>query len=265
MTLAKFSADIYNSCIMHIPHSAIKIPGEVLSYFDENLLEQELKLSTDWATDDIFRIEELKTIRFDYSRLFVDVERLEENEPMEKYGRGISYTRASGGKELHKPYDSSVISKIKRHYTTHHDTLTMLTESICQRENNTQFCTIFDCHSFNDEPLPFEIDNLREQGIEIRPRPDICIGTDNFHTPKWLEDRFVDYFVTAGYSVRVNDPYGGAIVPLKYYQKRKNVFAIMIEINKRLYMGKNFKVKHQMVEKLNKQWHELLEILAGNT
>jgi len=249
---------------MHIPHSAIKIPREVLSYFDENLLEQELKLSTDWNTDDIFRIEELKTIRFDYSRLFVDVERFNENEPMDKYGRGISYTKTSDGKELHKLYGDHVISKIKRLYTTHHETLMMLTESICQRENNTHFCVIFDCHSFNDEPLLFEIDNLRTQGIKIQPQPDICIGTDNFHTPKWFENCFVDYFIAAGYSVRVNYPYGGTIVPLKYYQKRENVFAIMIEINKRLYMDKNFRVKHQMVEKLNKQWHELLEILSEN-
>jgi N-formylglutamate amidohydrolase len=36
--------------------------------------------------------------------------------------------------------------------------------------------------------------------------------------------------------VKINNPYAGSIVPLKYYQKEKNVMSLMVEINRKLYM-----------------------------
>jgi len=51
-----------------------------------------------------------------------------------------------------------------------------------------------------------------------------------------LADRVIDLFRKKGYSVEVNRPYSGSIVPLDYYQMEKRVSSIMIEINRELYM-----------------------------
>ena len=67
-------------------------------------------------------------------------------------------------------------------------------------------------------------------------RPDICIGTDEFHTPKELVACSTNYFIGLGYSVSMNSPYSGSIVPMRYYRKDKRVSSIMIEINRKLYL-----------------------------
>ncbi len=84
--------------------------------------------------------------------------------------------------------------------------------------------------------MPFELD-------QAPSRPNICIGTDEFHTPDWLTDKAMDLFQKAGYSVAVNRPYSGSIVPLYYYQVDKRVASIMIEINRGLYMDEETGLK----------------------
>ena len=46
---------------------------------------------------------------------------------------------------------------------------------------NQRYFLIVDCHSFPQLPLPYELDRNPV-------RPDICIGTDQFHTPSALKD-----------------------------------------------------------------------------
>jgi N-formylglutamate deformylase len=77
--------------------------------------------------------------------------------------------------------------------------------------------------------MPFELGQAPD-------RPNICIGTDNYHTPGWLTDRAIALFQKTGYSVEVNRPYSGSIVPRDYYQTDRRVASIMIEINRGLYM-----------------------------
>ncbi len=44
------------------------------------------------------------------------------------------------------------------------------------------------------------------------------------------------YIECAGYSVKINFPYSGSIVPMSYYKREPQVQSIMIEVNKRLYL-----------------------------
>lgn len=69
-----------------------------------------------------------------------------------------------------------------------------------------------------------------------QPRPDFNIGTDAYHATESLRNFSLDFFETKGYSILENDPYAGAITPLKYYQKDKRIKSIMLEINRKLYM-----------------------------
>ena len=66
-------------------------------------------------------------------------------------------------------------------------------------------------------------------------RPDICIGTDSFHTPVALADSLHDAFEREGLEVRRNTPFAGALVPMKHYGTDQRVTSVMIEIRRDLY------------------------------
>lgn len=44
-------------------------------------------------------------------------------------------------------------------------------------------------------------------------RPDICIGTDPFHTPPYLVAQLREVFVDEGFSVAIDSPFEGTLVP----------------------------------------------------
>jgi N-formylglutamate amidohydrolase len=73
-------------------------------------------------------------------------------------------------------------------------------------------------------------------------RPDISLGVDYFHTPEWLVNKLKLSFEKNNLSVKINSPYSGTIIPLKYYNKDKRVMGIMIEVNKKLYLGDEDKI-----------------------
>ena len=89
---------------------------------------------------------------------------------------------------------------------------------------------IIDAHSFPSSPLPCNLDQTQD-------RPDICIGTDRFHTPEWLKDVAVSAFRDQGWRVELNRPYSGSIVPMSRYLKDDRVHSVMIEISRALYMN----------------------------
>jgi N-formylglutamate deformylase len=90
-------------------------------------------------------------------------------------------------------------------------------------------CLIVDCHSFASVALPYELDQTSE-------RADICVGTDSFHTPSAVRDAIVKTAQREGYSVAIDAPFAGALVPLSVYGKDRRVLSVMIEVNRRLYM-----------------------------
>ena len=67
-------------------------------------------------------------------------------------------------------------------------------------------------------------------------RPEICIGTDNFHTSEKLKESFGELFEESNFTVKYNEPFKGSIVPLKFYNKEIRVQSIMIEVRRDLYM-----------------------------
>ena len=97
------------------------------------------------------------------------------------------------------------------------------------------------------------------------PRPDFCIGTDGFHTPEELTDRASTYLQQQGYTVGINNPYAGTLIPLPYYQKDKRVKGIMIEVGRKLYMEMkgNQAVKSGGYEKVRQVVAGLLSKLEG--
>ena len=146
---------------------------------------------------------------------------------MAKKGMGVVYTQTSGGEKLRRPITEQERKfLIDTYYHQHHEKLNKAVEN---HLSNFGKVLIIDCHSFPSVPLLYEFNQSKN-------RPDICIGTDDFHTPEHLTQKCVQLFQKKGYSIKINEPFSGSLVPGEYYQKNKNVHSVMIEVNRKLYM-----------------------------
>ena len=114
---------------------------------------------------------------------------------------------------------------------------------------------IVDAHSFPDIPLPCDTN-------QDFPRPDICLGTDFFHTPVWIIELAKVQFEKQGYSVEINSPYSGTMVPLDFYKTDSRVSSIMIEINRRLYLDGEYRTIQPNFEKLNTCINQLFALVT---
>lgn len=218
--------------IYHLPHSSTKIPEEFLVDFSCNTdkLQKTNLLLTDLYVDDFFSTitSSTKGLRFNYSRLIVDVERFLDarKELLSAKGMGAFYTHNQIGEQIRKPSDN-LTKKLLPLYMSHHQELHDLVASQLKQYNQ---CLILDLHSFASQPLPYELDQRKD-------RPDICIGYEDFHKPKELAAILSRKFKQLGYRVAINHPFTGSIVPMAYYQTDSRVKSIMIEVNKKLYLN----------------------------
>lgn len=213
--------------VLHIPHSSSRIPMMDGYTIGLEVLEKEITILTDWFTDELFDLPYSKVVA-PFSRIFCDVERfpVDEDEVMARFGMGMCYTHTDDNRVM-REVTSDLRSVIETtYYRKHHEEFERLTSEALSKYNKV---VIIDCHSFPEIPM-------RRDLYQDVPRPDFCIGTDNFHTPDILASSAVNFLQNSGYSVKINNPYAGSIVPLIHYQKDKRVMSLMIEINRNLYM-----------------------------
>ena len=227
--------------IFHIPHSSISIPS-YQGYLSEELVNFELMKLTDWATDIIFEVDGIDSLRPAFSRIFCDVERFNsEQERMNQYGRGVIYTKTETGEDLRNAPDKDFILG---YYKKHHQEFE---EMVDQKLALHSEVFIIDCHSFPDKPISGEV---KPEGINSE-RPDICIGFDLENCAESYSKPIIKYFEKLGYSVSLNTPFNGSIVPLKHIGNTK-VQSLMIEINRKLYMEGKF-IDTESLVRLNRE------------
>lgn len=218
--------------VLHIPHSSDTIPDDIRPQMvlPDAALTRELLLLTDWYTDELFALPhaDAVAVRHPVSRLVLDPERFldDAQESMAARGMGVVYTWTSDGEILRNPPTASEREAlIERYYKPHH---AGLSEAVRGAMGVHGYALVIDCHSFPARPLP-----CHDYKDSI---PDICIGTDPFHTPTWLRDLAKEAYEAAGWTVAIDHPFRGALVPLEHYGHTPGVHAIMVELNRRLYM-----------------------------
>lgn len=214
--------------ILHIPHSSIAIPNFQGYLLPESQINDEILKLTDWYTDDLFSGTNDLKVKADFSRVFCDVERFADDsqEVMAQYGMGALYTKTDGGAPM-REVDEVLRSRVmEEYYQKHHR---KLSEAVDSQLNEYGRALIVDCHSFSD--IPFQRDLNQDS-----KRPDFCIGTDSFHTPAGLIEESLKFFKEKGYSLGIDSPYSGTIVPMEHYGTNAKVSSIMLEINRKLYL-----------------------------
>lgn len=219
--------------VLHVPHSSRVVPAETRSaiVLSDGALSKELLLMTDAFTDELFRFDPrtARAIVFPVSRLVVDPERFLDDalEPMSERGMGVVYTKTSdGGRLRERPSHEERLALVNAYYEPHRR---RLEEAVNAALHRWGWCLVVDCHSFPSVPLPYEPDQSPE-------RPEICLGTDPFHTPAGLVSAAVDSFREAGLRIALNRPFSGALVPGAHYRQDSRVLGIMVEVNRSLYM-----------------------------
>ncbi len=218
--------------IKHIPHASLDFPSnydleELYLTFGLDYKIQNYKLS-DLFIDDLFSDIKGVEIKAKYSRLYCDVDRYKDdnNEPMAKIGQGYIYNKNifNGEDYIRKPDE---LENINSYYDNHHKTLTNETKKILSKGKKV---LILDLHSFSDEQA--KLISKKE------PFPDICIGlNDNTNYDQRILNTIIKIIKDKGYSYQINYPYTGSIIPNGLTKKElENVYSIMIEVNKRIYL-----------------------------
>jgi N-formylglutamate amidohydrolase len=220
--------------VLHIPHASTNIPSDVLGQFivSKQALNKEIKLMTDHFTDwlvEPLNVPTAQQVIAPASRLVVDMERFSDDsqETMSTVGMGAIYKKGSQRQTIRR--NLSEVERqhlIETYYDVHHQYLTKQTQYMLEQHG---VAIIIDVHSYPKSALPYERDHTQM-------RPQICIGTCDYHTPKLLAAGLIEQFEDAGFETNLNTPFAGTLIPGKYWQQDKRVIGFMIEVRRDMYM-----------------------------
>jgi len=211
----------YTRIVLNEPHASIEgLYDDRLSFWniDEKFINDIVLKWTDWHTDYLFhgyKDENIRTVRFPYSRFIVDAERLWDD-PLETEGQGILYKQFDGySRIIPKEYEEALLGLW--HWHQH-----------CLCQNLCPDALLLDCHSFPD-------------GLSD---VDICIGyNEDWSKPnRTTIELAVNLFEDAGYKVGINEPYSNSETPASPFIYQ----SMMLEVNKRAYMESGtLRLKHR--------------------
>lgn len=229
--------DTASSVILHVPHSSTHIPADVRAQIalDDAELAAELQAITDADTDLVAeRAAEAAGVTpwlfiNRASRLVVDPERFpDEREELNARGMGAVYVSTTDQGILRTPTEEERQDLLDRFFHPYAEAFTQLVRN---RLAATGHVTIIDIHSYPVVKLPYELND--------GPRPEICIGTDDFHTPAALTDAARTAMLTAAPTgeIDLDSPFAGCYVPLDYYEKEAAVRGVMLEIRRDVVSG----------------------------
>jgi len=218
-------------------------------------LQKEMLRLTDRYTDEIFScVTELGgvSVVYNYSRLVLDPERFRDDEKEimadKELGMGVIYTKDSNKRKLREINENERNLLLQNVYDPYHRAITEEVQNIL---NHFKRCLIIDAHSFPAIPLPFEI-------FQDLKRPQICLGTDAYHTPEDLIEFIQNFFEEINLTTELNRPFPGCYVPAKFLHQDKRVKSIMIEINRELYMNEDTGEKNSSFFEIKSNIHRLI-------
>lgn len=220
--------EVYTNLVLAVPHAVSKLSFNELSQNEQ--VRMEVARWTDWYTDELFdvRHERISCVKFPYSRIEVDAERLKG-----EVDRIAAFRLAEKGgvvKEVSSQQWNKYLAAWFRYRVE-------LLEAAALGEKPL----IIDCHSFP---------------ADLNPEIDVCLGINDDATKPsdTVINNVKDLFEEAGYRVALNIPYSNTIAPVDYQGH-----SLMIELNKQTYMEDNLR-KHSVAFKKMKD--TLLEVYS---
>lgn len=219
--------------VLHVPHASRAIPADVRAGIElsDGALDAELTAITDADTDVLaLRAADLADVRpwvfvNRLSRLVVDPERFpDETEEMNAVGMGVVYEATTQREVLRRPSPEQRTDLVERFFEPYAAALAQL---VTDRREAVGDVVIVDVHSYPRLALPYE---LHGDG----PRPELCLGTDPFHTPPELLAVARESLgpATPSGDVGTDSPFSGCYVPLDRFGTDAGLRAIMLELRR---------------------------------
>jgi N-formylglutamate amidohydrolase len=241
--------------ILHAPHGGRLIPAEHLGAYTVSAdeLEAEKNVMTDHYTDALVgRITGASSVINELSRFAVDVERFpDETEEMNAVGMGVLYTHGSRGQQI-RDLNRADKPTLMQHFDAYSAAFTDLVNATLSRHGRAM---IIDVHSYPEHALPYELH--AEQ-----PRPELCLGFEEFHASTELVRTVTDAF--AQLQLLANGPFAGAYVPLEHYGTDARVHSVMLEIRRDVYLNEHsLELKPGPFGGLQDSLQQLVNAVAG--
>lgn len=164
------------------------------------------------------------------SRFVIDPERFpDEREAMNEVGMGAVYLKTTSGATLRREdFDPNPL--LQEFFHPYALAFTGLVDRVL---DSTGRAIIIDVHSYRARQHLNAINHGQK-------RPAMCVGTDPFHTPRWLADIFFEKFGAVGDCFE-NEPYAGTYVPLKHYREDERVHSVMMETRADTFLDENLR------------------------
>jgi len=225
--------------LLHLPHDSTVIPPAdradyLISAADLGL--EQLRL-TDWHTAALYAegVPAADLVQAEVSRLVVDVERFADDrlERCSAFGMGATYVQTCDGRPMRVLSPERRTELLDRYYWPHHH---RLNEAAAERLARFGRCVILDAHSFPTGQLPTQ--------VGFSAPLEIGIGTQPGHTSPELRALAEDFFRAHGFTVGVDIPFSGAIVPNRFFGTEPRVQSLMIEVRRNLYMDESTSERH---------------------
>jgi N-formylglutamate amidohydrolase len=81
-------------------------------------------------------------------------------------------------------------------------------------------------------------------------------------TPSFIRDALVFAANDMNFSVSIDAPFAGALVPIAHYRKDRRVQSVMIEVNRRVYMDEESGLKNPNFRQVRDNIRKLIEAAA---
>lgn len=251
-----------SSILIHIPHSSRVIPQDVRAdlLLSDEVLKLELDEVTDSLTDQLAhsalekldrRVPRPALFINQLSRFVIDPERFpDDREAMNKVGMGAVYRKTTTGAQLRDPsfQDSELLDRYFHPYSA------ALADAVSKILEKNGRVVIIDLHSYRARQHRNAINHGQR-------RPAMCIGTDPFHTPRWLFEIFQEIFNEIG-DCYENEPYAGTYIPLRFYQVEPRVTSIMMETRADTFLDENL-AKNEGFERVATALAQVLTRISG--
>jgi N-formylglutamate amidohydrolase len=202
---------------------------------------------TDWHTERMIT-EADQSLVFPFSRVFCDVERFTDD-PLERVGQGIHYTHTVDQRWL-RDADPRAVEIARRLHRDWHAQLAQVVYGVLSYSP----VVLIDMHSYSD----FQADQTFSAA-----RPDICLGVNTVmrRLPPFM--RVKEMFERHGYTVAINAPYEGAIIPTGM-QNAPDLSCIMFEVHKRVYLDDYGNTEPRGFGRLQLALNEAVHLLKGD-
>jgi N-formylglutamate amidohydrolase len=243
--------------LLHLPHDSTVIPPAdradyLISAADLGL--EQLRL-TDWHTAALYAegVPAADLVQAEVSRLVVDVERFADDrlERCSAFGMGATYVQTCDGRPMRTLSPERRTELLDRYYWPHHH---RLNEAAAERLARFGRCVILDAHSFPTGQLPTQ--------VGFSAPLEIGVGTQPGHTSPELQELAEDFFRAHGFTVGVDIPFSGAIVPNRFFGTEPRVQSLMIEVRRNLYMEESTGERHNGFSRIQAVLTEFRAVLA---